>query len=199
MTLVSPSRRNGLAYDQPIIGGRKWPGVCRVEGCDRTIDVQKKKAQGSDGAKIEIGGEDLAEPKLTFVLWDGWDDLNASRVNYFTVWEDYRTVFEFTVDPKDPKAITFEHPKAAHAGITAFVLKKIGDPKILPEGIVEITVETVQYKKPTSRGGSGSSPDAATEANKPPRKGNPWWDRAEAELAVSGQLTKEFATAWSQP
>lgn len=146
-----------LAWDQPIIGGRKWSGIATVEGCDREVDVQIDKGKGSSGASTKIQGEKLAEPKITFLLYRGVDHSGVNFVDYFAEWESFKGVFELPLDDKNPQAITVEHPQFANNGIRACIVKKMGDLRPEPDGRVSITVELVEFRKSKPSGGTVKS------------------------------------------
>lgn len=173
MTLPTPWR-DPLAYDQPIIGGRKWFGVAKVEGCERATELQKNKGKGSDGATVNMLGDDLAEPSITFIMWDGWDEAGHA-VNYFASWEDYKAIFAPPKDRKNPVALTIEHPKFQLAGIKAVLVKKVGDLVTdASTGIGSVKVDFMEYRKPKpslgtpktaadAKGGPGQKPKSAID------------------------------------
>lgn len=152
---ISVPWEDPLAYDQPIIAGRKWPGVARVQGCDRAHEWQVNKAQGSEGATTTLLGAGLAEPKITFKIWKGYDGLKW--VDYFAEWDSYRTVFDRTVAGKKAEAIVVEHPQFSHNKIRAVVMKRMGDLVPQPDGSAEVTVELLEYRKPKPKLGSPAS------------------------------------------
>lgn len=157
MTFVGPTL-DPDAWSKPVITGKRWRGDCRVDGCDRANDWEKKKGKGTDGATTTYQGADLAEPKITFIMWRGFDGLEF--VDYFTEWAEYKKLFEMPAGTKDPVALVIEHPQFALAKIKGCVVKKVGDLKVFPGGRGECTVEFLEFRKPkkalgTPKGASG--------------------------------------------
>jgi len=148
--LVSP-KKWPRAFDNIVCGGQKWQGIVIVEDCDREYEIQTNKAKGSSGASTNPQGAKLAEPKLTFVLWEGWQYSRGSApvwVDYFAEWEKYRPIFAKSTDPKNPTAIVIEHVFFELAGIKSCVVKRVRQPKIQSDGRVFATVELLEYQAP---------------------------------------------------
>lgn len=158
MTLVPPSQ-DLIGYEQPVIAGNRWPGTARVEGCEREWDWQVDKAKGTEGASTTLQGSGLAEPKITFKMWRGWDGL--TWVDYFSDWPRFKQLFEATVAGKDPSAIVIEQPQFFHNRIRGVVLKKMGDLKFVDDNMAEVTVELLEFAKPKPR--PPASPKAAAK------------------------------------
>lgn len=156
-----------LSWDQPIIAGRRWPGIARVEGCERGYEWQVNKGKGTDGATTAYQGGTLAKPKITFELWIGY--YQDSWCDFFAEWEAYKTVFEMSFTGsgaknasggKDPVALKLEHPQATHNKIMACVVEKIGDIKLTGPCRGTVTVELLEYRKPTPK--VGGTPKQST-------------------------------------
>ncbi len=155
MTLVAPYR-DPQSYDCPIVAGQRWPGAARVSGCERTYEWQINKGKGKSGATTNYQGEGLAEPEITFVLWEGYD--GESRCDYFAEWERYKVVFDIP-DQGDPPALPIEHPQFALAKIGPCSVKKVGDLQFQADGSATVTVKLLQFKPPKK---SGGTPKAAS-------------------------------------
>ena len=153
MSIPSPTAEPEI-WDGVEVAGRKWPGLVEVDGCEQIFEWQKNKGKGSDGATVNYQGADLAEPKLTFRLWRGYD--GGAWVDYFELWQEYKKVFSIPVSDKQPNAVTIVHPQFALAGIGAVVVKKIGDIKFKSEAgdDATVTVELLVYRKPKPAGGT---------------------------------------------
>jgi hypothetical protein len=193
MTLSTPWR-NPLAYDQPIIGGRKWFGVAKVEGCERATELQKNKGKGSDGATVNMLGDDLAEPSITFTLWEGWDEA-GNWVNYFAAWDEYQSIFAPPKDRKNPVALTIEHPVFELAGIKAVLVKKVGTLTLdRATGVGTVKVEFMEYRKPKpSLGTPKSASDVKGGSGQKPKT---WVDiQNEHEAAELEKDTQKFKEA----
>lgn len=160
MTVPSPTAAPEV-WDGVTVAGRTWPGLVEVDGCEQIFEWQKNKGKGSDGATVNYQGADLAEPKLTFRLWRGYD--GGAWVDYFELWQEYKKVFSIPVSDKQPNAVTIEHPQFALASIGAVVVKKIGDIKFKSEAGDDgtVTVDLLVYRKPKPAGGTpkGASKD----------------------------------------
>ncbi len=176
MTLLVPSE-NPYEYDIIQIAGQWWAGICLVEGCEKIYGWQKNKGKKASGATLNFDGPDLAEPKLTFVLWKGIDGQNYA--DWFAEWDKFRSVFDVSVDEDEPRALAIEHPQFALAGIRSVVVKKIGDMEIQPDGRVHVTVETIEFRKPKPITGSGT-PKQEGKSDGKKKKLEPPWDEIQA-------------------
>lgn len=184
MTLLVP-QDNPYDYDVIRVAGQFWGGICLVEGCEKIYDWQKNKGKKASGATLNFGGPDLAEPKLTFVLWKGVDGLGYA--DWFAEWDKFRAVFDISVDQDDPRALPIEHPQFALAGIKSVVVKKIGDMKIQSDGRVHIEVDTIEFRKPKTITGSGTPKQegkaGSSAANGPKPMDVPPWDKIREKQA----------------
>ncbi len=193
MTLVAPDD-DPESWDTVTVGGRRWPGQARVSDCKRSWDWEKKKGKGSDGATTSLQGGDLAEPKITFKLWKGWDGL--TRCDYFAAWDQYKGVFETTVADKNQVALTVLHPQFVHNKIRGVVMKEMGDIVVASDGSATVTVALIEFRKPTPRSGSpksaGTGPGGGHFFGTPIPGGYPW-DQIRALRIENEALFRENA------
>jgi hypothetical protein len=169
VTFHAPEDRPDL-YDNVVVSGQTWRGLVEVEGAERATEIQINKGKGSSGATVSVQGEGLAEPKLHFKLWKGYDYSSGSpaRCDYFAEWDVFRKIFQKSKDPKNPIALTIEHPYFELAGIKSCVVKKVGQPKRQSSGIAIVTVELVEYRAPEKqKTGVTPASKAPAEAEKP--------------------------------
>jgi hypothetical protein len=184
--------REPLAYDQVEISGRLWAGLAKLDGFDQPFEWQVNKAQGSDGATTAYQGGGIAEPSITFFLWEGVDEKGA-LVNFFKEWDSFKGLLEASIPPpgskKDPIALSIRNPIAQHARINAISIKKIGQLTPDGEGGATVKVDLIVFRKPKPAGGT---PKAAAE-NAPGAR-----PKTEVELAIeneTAQLDKNLAAA----
>jgi hypothetical protein len=173
--------REPLAYDQVEVAGRLWTGLAKLEGFDQPYEWQINKGQGTDGASTAYQGGGIAEPSITFFLWEGVDDKGA-LVNYFADWEAFKPILEASIPPpgsgKDPTALAIRNPIAEHAKIRAISIKKIGQLTPDGDGGATVKVDLIDFRKPKKAGGT---PQAAAE-NAPGAR-----PKTEIELAVENE------------
>lgn len=193
MTLIAPDD-DPESWDTVTVGGRRWPGQARVSDCERAWDWEKKKGKGSDGATTSLQGGDLAEPKITFKLWKGWDGL--TRCDYFAEWDNYKGVFESTVADKTQTAVIVDHPQFVHNKIRGVVMKKMGDIVFASDGSATVTVALLEYRKPKPSSGSPKAAGRPAGPSKPgglPELTGPPFDAIDALEKENEALFRENA------
>lgn len=87
------------AWDSVKIGSLQTPGTCDVT-VSKSRDVDKKKAAGSDGARITIHGIDPGSGEITLTIWTP-EQLKTLR----SVWEQI-----FPSSNKRPKGVAASSP-----------------------------------------------------------------------------------------
>jgi hypothetical protein len=129
------------AWDTAILGGRRLPGLVKVEGePGRNIDVNT--TPGSDGATIIDKGYAVAKPTIKVTIWtpQQWDDLQA--ILAIIAPKPGKS------SKKPPPAVPLVHPGANAVGINAVLI--VGTPILqhVGKGVHEMSIKCVQWLKP---------------------------------------------------
>jgi hypothetical protein len=129
-------------WDTAILGGRRLPGVVRVEAePGRKIDVTT--SPGTDGASIIDKGFDPSKPQITCLIWTPHHWAQMQEI-----------IAAFVPRPgkspaKPPPALGLTHPGANALGITGVLILSVTTPKPGPvKGSFEVTFKCVQWVKP---------------------------------------------------
>lgn len=138
-------------YDRALLAGNTpTPGVVKIEGANRAVEWEKKKAKGSSGATVTAQGREPAEPTMKVFLWRDHD----AQINHFDLW--YSTVLPLLKGALEGKtAIDIYHPALADNDIKSVVVQEIG--QLLPEdetGLYSVSVKLLEYSPPKKSGGT---------------------------------------------
>ena len=167
-----------------IVGGKRSPGVVRLDGPGLVIGWDIQNASGMTGAVTRRVAEPLKEFGAEFELSNEVDDLNVSD---FDLWDEFESLLRSTVvTGKKPFALDVYHPDLARVGITAATIKSIGMLQLDGKGGGKIKVQFIEFRPPKP-----NKPVASTKT-----EGDKKIDAANAELKA---LQKEWESIDSNP
>jgi hypothetical protein len=153
-------------WDVATLGGRKLPGLVKVDGAEVGRKWDVKTGPGIDGATTTDQGYEVAKPTLTLLLWTPEQ------------WEAWQDIVPLLVPKpgkatkKPPTAVPVTHPALNGLGINNLLILSLSAPKpASPKGAFEVTIKTVQWlpskKAPVQTPGSFNIP--TTAAVEPPK------------------------------
>lgn len=129
-------------WDTGTLGGRKLPGLVKVDGAEVSRKWDVKTAPGSDGATITDQGYEVAKPTITLLLW---------TPEHWTAWQDMLSALmpkPGKAAKKPPAPVPVTHPALNSLGIDNLIILSIAAPKpASPHGAVEVVIKCVQWLK----------------------------------------------------
>lgn len=157
-------------WDAIIVGGKRSPGVVRLDGPGLQIGWDIQNGSGMTGAVTRRVAEPLKEFGAEFDLSNAPDDLDVTD---FDLWDEFEALLRSTVvTGKKPFALDVYHPDLARVGITAATIKSIGMLQLDGKGGGKIKVQFIEFRPPKP-----NKPVASTKT-----EGDKKIDQANAEL-----------------
>jgi hypothetical protein len=154
-----------------LLGGRKSPGLCDIEGAELVRRLQVNKLYGQSGAVVRYFGDELARFSVKLRLytpqdWDDWIDWSdlifkppARRGG--RIKDSSETAFLGT------GAYDIVHPLLADLGIDAVIVESVSQPDQTDDGEWTITIKMLQYRAPAPALAVPKGPQASPAENDP--------------------------------
>lgn len=151
---------NPAAYDQIVIAGVAWPrvvgldqGLVKVSGAARVYSWDVKDSPGTQGSTLTYRGFKPTDSiSIRFEFW-----LPQHITDFYT---NVLPLLEYDAGKSSPKPVTVVHPVLQAQGITALVIKQIGQLTEEDKQLWSLTVEAIEYR-PAGKGNATTTPKAA--------------------------------------
>jgi hypothetical protein len=132
-------------------------GVVKVSGAERKYDWDEKKSAGSQGQTITYRGWGLAKPKIKFQFW-----LDAQIRAFY---DQLQAPMSYDAQKTAPKPWDVYHPQLFASQIYWLVTTNIGE--LLQEGaqLWSVTVETLEFRQPTSKNATATPQQSNNSEN----------------------------------
>jgi hypothetical protein len=157
---VSPLE-NPSEYDKITIAGITTSalanGLVEVTAAGRTFDWDTKKSAGSQGQTTTYRGWDLAKPKIKFKFW------TSSQIDAF--YQSLVPPMYYDAEKTAPQPWDVYHPKLFASQIYWLTTKTIGDLTQDGAQLWSITVETLEYRRATSKNATTTPKESNTNQN----------------------------------
>jgi hypothetical protein len=144
------------AHDFLLLAGKRTPGSVKLSGHAREEKWDVKDGDGQGGATTTYKGEQLSKFTGTFELGDG-DDYDD-----FAAWDAFLPVLRKATGAKQPAALDVFHPDLARLDIKSVVVTKIGGIEHDGLGRGKVSVDFLEYRPPTPKGGTPNGSTAST-------------------------------------
>jgi len=134
-------------YDTLFLGGEQIVGICTVK-VSRKVKIDKKSAKGKNKAVVTKQGVEPAEVTITVRVLDRAD---------FKKLQSQMELFEPLTKWKEDShgdALDIAHWATKMRGIEAIIVESADGPE-LKDGILELTIKAVEFKKPEVTTGKG--------------------------------------------
>jgi hypothetical protein len=116
------------------------PGIGEIVGADSPRDWEDRKGPGMSGATVVFRGLKLSRFAIKFRLYDAVD---------WADWTAFQVVVRRVPDKRDPRALDIVHPLLEPLGIRAIVVENIAAPQQSDDGVWEIELKVIEFRRPT--------------------------------------------------
>lgn len=132
-------------------------GLVEVTGAGRKFAWDTKKSAGSQGQTTTYRGWDLAKPKLKFKFW------TSAQIDAF--YQSLVPPMYYDAEKTAPQPWDVYHPKLFASQIYWLTTELIGDLTQDGAQLWSITVETLEYKRATSKNATSTPKESNTDQN----------------------------------
>lgn len=158
--------RNAKAYTQCKLSGVLLPGKCLVSGASDKRKWDVVAGQGTDGATVKGGNQDIAKLKLAVQMWE------PAQFDAFE--SDIRPMLKKPAQGQKPTALEIEHPELAKLQIRRVVVEQVGMLTTADDsGLFQYEIDLIEYKpaKPASllKAKGNDTPGGKEKPEKPKR------------------------------